>query len=129
MTRRESWHAVATDLVDVAAGRAAADLVIRGGRWVNVLTREVVPGMDIAVLRGRIACIVEDAGYCIGGRTRVVEAEGFRLVDGAGVLRATLSAGASLTCAADGSREITYASAPLDVLVSCDLPEEARESD
>ena len=82
MPQREPWHAVATDLVDVAAGRAAADLVIRGGRWVNVLTREVVPGMDIAVRRGRIACIVEDAGYCVGDATRVVEAGGRFLVPG-----------------------------------------------
>ena len=82
MPQREPWHAVATDLVDVAAGRAAADLVIRGGRWVNVLTREVVPGMDIAVRRGRIACIVEDAGYCVGDGTRVVEAEGRYLAPG-----------------------------------------------
>ncbi len=80
--KREPWHAVAAELVEVAAGRAAADLVIRGGRWVNVLTREVVPGIDIAVRRGRIACIVEDAGYCTGDRTRVIEAEGRFLAPG-----------------------------------------------
>ena len=82
MPNREPWHAAAADLVEVAAGRAAADLVIRGGRWVNVLTREVVPGIDVAVRRGRIACIVEDAGYCTGGRTRVIEAEGRFLTPG-----------------------------------------------
>ena len=82
MPNREPWHAAAADLVEVAAGRAAADLVIRGGRWVNVLTREVVPGIDVAVRRGRIACVVEDAGYCIGGRTRVIEAEGRFLTPG-----------------------------------------------
>ena len=80
--KREPWHAVAAELVEVAAGRAAADVVIRGGRWVNVLTREVVPGIDIAVRRGRIACIVEDAGYCIGDRTRVIEADGRFLAPG-----------------------------------------------
>jgi adenine deaminase len=56
--------------VDVAAGRAAAELVIRNGRWVNVLTREVVAGIDIAVCCGRSACIAEDAGYCVGADTR-----------------------------------------------------------
>ena len=60
MRPRRPWHEVATRLVDVAAGRAAAELVIRNGRWVNVLTREVVAGIDIAVCCGRIACIVED---------------------------------------------------------------------
>ena len=82
MRKRRAWHEVATELVDVAAGRTAADLVIRGGRWVNVLTREVVPGMDIAVSQGRIACIVEDAAYCTGSGTRVIEAEGRFLVPG-----------------------------------------------
>ena len=82
MQQRTPWHEVATQLVDVAAGWAPAELVIRGGRWVNVLTREVVPGMDIAVHSGRIACIVEDAGYCTGAATRVIEAEGRYLVPG-----------------------------------------------
>ena len=82
MAKRRPWHEVATRLVDVAAGRAPAELVIRHGRWVNVLTREVVAGTDIAVCCGRIACIVEDAGYCTGADTRVVEAEGRLLVPG-----------------------------------------------
>ena len=82
MQQRTPWQEVAPQLVDVATGRAAADLVIRNGRWVNVLTREVVAGMDIAVCRGRIACIVEDAGYCTGADTRVIEAEGRYLVPG-----------------------------------------------
>ena len=82
MRQRRPWHEVATRLVDVAAGREPADLVIRNGRWVNVLTREVVPGIDLAVRRGRIACLVEDAGYCVGAGTRVIEAEGRYLVPG-----------------------------------------------
>ena len=82
MAQRRPWHEVATRLVDVAAGRAAAELVIRNGRWVNVLTREVVDGIDIAVCCGRIACIVEEAGYCTGADTRVVEADGCFLVPG-----------------------------------------------
>ena len=82
MRQRRPWHEAAPRLVDVAAGRAPADLVIRDGRWVNVLTREVVAGIDIAVCAGRIACIGEDAGYCIGAGTRVIEAEGRFLVPG-----------------------------------------------
>ncbi len=82
MRQRRPWHQVATRLVDVAAGRAPAELVVRNGRWVNVLTREVVDGIDIAVCCGRIACIVEDAGYCTGADTRVLEAEGRFLVPG-----------------------------------------------
>jgi len=82
MRQRRPWHEVATRLVDVAAGRGPAELVIRNGRWVNVLTREVVPDIDMAVSSGRIACIVEDASYCTGAGTRVIEAEGRFLVPG-----------------------------------------------
>jgi adenine deaminase len=82
VARRRPWHEVAPALVDVAAGRAPAELVIRNGRWVNVLTREVVAGIDIAVRHGRIACIVADASYCVGAGTRVIEAEGRFLVPG-----------------------------------------------
>ena len=82
MRQRRPWHEVATRLVDVAAGREPAELVIRNGRWVNVLTREVVAGIDVAVSSGRIACIVADATYCTGAGTRVIEAEGRFLVPG-----------------------------------------------
>ena len=82
MLRRRSWQEAAPQLVDVAAGRAAAELVVRGGRWVNVLTREILPDMDIAVSQGRIACIVADAGYCIGPQTQVIEAEGRLMLPG-----------------------------------------------
>ena len=82
MRQRRTWHGVTARLVDVAAGRAPAELVIRNGRWVNVLTREVVAGIDIAVSRGRIACVVEDAGYCVGADTQVLQAEGRFLVPG-----------------------------------------------
>ena len=82
MRQRRPWHEVATRLADVAAGRAAAELVIRDVRWVNVLTREVVEGTDVAVCHGRIACIAEDASYCVGADTRVLQAEGRFLVPG-----------------------------------------------
>ena len=49
------WIQAQPRLVEVAAGRAPADLVIRGGQWVNVHTREVIPGIDVAVADGRVA--------------------------------------------------------------------------
>ncbi|MEM7546012.1 MAG: adenine deaminase [Pseudomonadota bacterium] len=69
-------------LVDVAAGRSAADLVIRRGRWVNVHSGEILPGTDLAIVAGRFAYCGPDASYCIGPETRVVEAEGRYLVPG-----------------------------------------------
>ena len=36
------WIEAQARLVEIAAGRAPADLVIRGGVWVNVHTRELI---------------------------------------------------------------------------------------
>ena len=69
-------------LVAVAAGRAAADLVITGGRLVNVQSREVLPGWQVAVAEGRFAYVVPDASHCIGPQTTVVDAAGEFLILG-----------------------------------------------
>ena len=77
-----SWPDVASYLIEVAAGRAPAQTVIRGGIWVNVHTRETLPSHDIAITHGRIACVVPDASYCIGDNTEVIEAEGRYMIPG-----------------------------------------------
>ncbi|MCQ3936082.1 MAG: adenine deaminase [Chloroflexi bacterium] len=69
-------------LVDVAMGRAPADLVVRGGKWVSVQSGEIVPNIDIAVVQGRIAYVGRDAGHTIGRKTKVIEAKGRFLVPG-----------------------------------------------
>ena len=76
------WRDVTTLLVDVAMGRQPAELVIRGGRWVNVYTREIIPATDVAVRAGRIAYVGPDASYTIGAQTRVIEAFNRYLVPG-----------------------------------------------
>jgi adenine deaminase len=79
---RTPWRDVTTHLVDVAMGRQPAESVIRGGRWVNVYTREIIPATDVAIHAGRIAYVGPDASYTIGEETRVVEAGGRYLVPG-----------------------------------------------
>ncbi len=69
-------------LVDVAMGRAPADLVIRGGKWVCVQSGEIIPGTDIAVVAGHIAYVGSDASHTIGKKTKVIEAKGRFLVPG-----------------------------------------------
>ncbi len=70
------WHEMLADLVAVAAGRQPADLVIRNTRWVNVQTREVIPGTDIAVRGGRFAYVGPDATHAVGPDTEIVDAAG-----------------------------------------------------
>ena len=77
-----AWPDVAAHLIEVAAGRSFADTVIRKGQWVNVHTREVLAGYDIAIVKGRIACVVPDAGYCTGPDTEVIEADGRFMIPG-----------------------------------------------
>ena len=76
------WIQSQARLVEVAAGRAPADLVIRGGQWVNVHTREVIPDIDVAVADGRVAYVGPDAAPCIGAETRVIQAEGRYMLPG-----------------------------------------------
>lgn len=69
-------------LVDVAMGRAAADLVIRNGRWVNVQSGEILPNTDVAIAMGRVAYVGGDAVHSIGLNTRVIDAMDRYLVPG-----------------------------------------------
>ena len=82
MNEIKPWSESATTLIDVAMGRRPADLVVRGGRWVNVHSREVVDHIDVAVAAGRFAYIGHDAGHTVGEATRVIEADGAYLVPG-----------------------------------------------
>lgn len=64
------------NLIDVAMGRKAADLVIRDGRWISVQSGEIIPHTDIAISGERIAYIGPDANHTIGESTRVIQANG-----------------------------------------------------
>lgn len=77
----KSWAESAADLIAVAAGRAPADLVITGGRVVNVHTREVLD-WQVAVKAGRFAYVGPDAGHCVGDNTEVMDASGQYLIPG-----------------------------------------------
>lgn len=77
-----SWPDVAARLIAVASGREMAETVIRGGIWVNVHSRELLPNHDIAIVAGRVACVVPDASYCTGPETQIIEAEGRYMMPG-----------------------------------------------
>jgi adenine deaminase len=82
MSTIRSWQAVAARLISVAAGRAPADLVITGGRWVNVYSGEIIGGTTVAIAEGRFAYVGRHSDALIGEATEIIEAEGRYLVPG-----------------------------------------------
>ncbi len=82
MSMLSPWSHSAARLIDVAMGRNPADMVVRGGRWVNVHSGEIIPGTDVAIAAGRFAYVGPDASHAIGDATRVIEANGRYLVPG-----------------------------------------------
>jgi len=81
MERPSSLADVTKILVSTALGREKADLVVRKSKLVDVYTREVLEGVDVAVKGDRIA-LVGDAGHTIGPNTLVVDAAGRYLAPG-----------------------------------------------
>src|SRR2546423_1213264 len=79
--QRHPLSEVTGELTAVCMGRAPADLVIRNGRLVNVHTREVLDGADVAIAHGRVA-MFGDASHTFGPETQTIDAEGAYLVPG-----------------------------------------------
>ena len=82
MVSADFYAQLSCTLVDVAMGRAPADIVIRKGRWVSVQSGEIIPGTDVAIKNSRIAFVDSDASHTIGKNTRVIEADNRYLVPG-----------------------------------------------
>ncbi|SCW72811.1 Adenine deaminase [Paenibacillus tianmuensis] len=68
-------------VIDVALGKQPADVVIKNGKLVNVLTKEIYLA-DIAIADGVIAATGELAPGCIGEKTKVIDAKGKYLAPG-----------------------------------------------
>ena len=81
MVVRSRLAEVARELTAVCMGRAPAELVIRNGRLVDVHTREILDGVDVAIARGRFA-MFGDVAHTIGPETETMDAEGAYLVPG-----------------------------------------------
>src|SRR6476646_3299688 len=62
-------------LSDVCMGRTPADLLITGGRLVNVHTREVLDDVDVTVQDGRVA-MFGDARHTRGPDPEILDAGG-----------------------------------------------------
>ncbi len=63
----ERWRDERRALIQVARGKAPADLVLRNARLVNVFSNEIQPA-DVAIYQDRVAGVGAPGSY--GGRAR-----------------------------------------------------------
>ena len=63
-------------LIRASLGEVKADLVVTGGRLINVYSGEVLEGVEMAVSQGRVCYVGPSADHARGDETRVVDARG-----------------------------------------------------
>ena len=69
------------ELIQVALGQKPADIVIKNGKLVNVLTHEIYE-TEIAIAKGRIASIGPVPAGAVGPDTQVIDAQGMYMAPG-----------------------------------------------
>jgi adenine deaminase len=65
-----------------ALGEIKADLIVTGGKLINVYSGEILDGMEIAVLDGRICHVGPSAAHARGEKTEILNATGFYVSPG-----------------------------------------------
>ncbi|MGH7769143.1 MAG: adenine deaminase C-terminal domain-containing protein [Candidatus Binatia bacterium] len=69
-------------LIRGALGDIKADLIVTGGKLVNVYSGEILDGMEIAVLDGRICHVGPSAAHARGEKTEIIDARGLNIAPG-----------------------------------------------
>ncbi|HXV83426.1 MAG TPA: adenine deaminase C-terminal domain-containing protein [Candidatus Binatia bacterium] len=69
-------------LVQGAMGEVKADLIVTGGKLINVYSGEILEGMDLAILDGRICYVGPSAAHTRGGATEILDARGLYVSPG-----------------------------------------------
>ena len=67
----DTWQSSASQLIAVAAGRDFAKLVVQNCRLVNVNSREILDGWEVAIVKGRFAYVGPNAQHCVGPNTNL----------------------------------------------------------
>ena len=69
-------------LIRGAIGEIKADLIITGGKLVNVYSGEILDGMETAVLDGRVCYVGPSAKHARGPTTEILDAGGMYVAPG-----------------------------------------------
>ncbi len=69
-------------LIQGALGEIKADLIITGGKLINVYSGEILEGLEIAVVDGRFCYVGPNASHARGEKTEHMDARGFYISPG-----------------------------------------------
>jgi adenine deaminase len=69
-------------LVQGAMGEVKSDLIVTGGKLINVYSGEILDGMEVAVLDGRVCYVGPSAAYARGEATKILDARGLYISPG-----------------------------------------------
>jgi len=69
-------------LVRGAMGEVKADLIVSGGKLINVYSSEILNGFELAVLDGRICYVGPSAKHTRGENTEILDASGYYVSPG-----------------------------------------------
>jgi len=77
LTKQESKR-----LIRGALGEIKSDLIISGGKLINVYSGEILDGVDVAVLDSRVCYLGSNAQHTRGGATEILDASGLYIAPG-----------------------------------------------
>jgi adenine deaminase len=69
-------------LIQAAMGKLKSDLIVTGGKLINVYSGEILDGMEIGVLDGRICYVGPSAAHGHGAATQIIDAHGLYVAPG-----------------------------------------------
>ena len=69
-------------LVQGALGEVKSEVIVTGGKLVNVYSGEILDGMEIAVLDGRICYVGPSAAHARGEATKILDVRGLYIAPG-----------------------------------------------
>jgi adenine deaminase len=69
-------------LIRGALGEIKADMIVTGGKLINVYSGEILDGMEIAILDGRICHVGPSAAHARGEKTEMLDARGLYVSPG-----------------------------------------------
>src|SRR5437870_3364344 len=69
-------------LIRGATGEIKSDLIITGGKLINVYTEEILDGFETAVIDGRFCYVGPSAKHTRGEKTEILDARGMYIAPG-----------------------------------------------